>query len=55
VWELAMKDFIVYHNPDVIGKDVRAVNPLEIFTNKPAPADVVGSRVWLQGIEKEPG
>ena len=42
-----MKDFVVYHNPDRMGCDVTQMSPLSAVTNKPTPADVEGSRVWL--------
>ena len=42
-----MKDFLVYHNPDVMGIDVTKMSPLSIVTNKPVTADVKGNRVWL--------
>lgn len=49
-----MKDFVVYHNPDSMGVDVRIVNPFVIVTNKPAGNDVVGRRVWLLTGEGRP-
>ena len=42
-----MKDFLVYHNPDVMGVDVTNMSPLAIVTNKPVTDDVIGNRVWL--------
>lgn len=42
-----MKDFLVYHNPDSMGVDVRKVDPFAIVTNKPVTDDIIGSRVWL--------
>src|SRR5437879_5645103 len=41
-----MKDFVVYHNPDVFPVGIMDVDPLVAFTNKPV-SDVRGSRVWL--------
>ena len=41
-----MKDFVVYHNPDSMGKDVRSVGALSIVTNKPVD-EVKGDRVGL--------
>ena len=40
-----MKDFLVYHNPDSMGVDVRKVDPFAIVTNKPVTDDIIGSRV----------
>jgi hypothetical protein len=42
-----MKNFLVYHNPDKMHCEVTEVHALEIVTNRPAPRDAIGSRVWL--------
>lgn len=41
-----MKDFIVYHNPDSMGVDVKDVDALSIVSDKKV-GDLYGSRVWL--------
>jgi hypothetical protein len=41
-----MKDFVVYHNPDVMGLSVEKVNGLSIVTDKKVN-DIKGNRVWL--------
>ena len=41
-----MKDFVVYHNPDVFPVGIMDVDPLAAFTNKPV-SDIRGSRVWV--------
>jgi hypothetical protein len=49
-----MKDFLVYHNPDAMGVDVRKVNAFAIVTNKPVTDNVIGSRVWLLTASGKP-
>lgn len=44
--EVEMKDFVVYHNPDSMGVDVRSMDALSIVTDKKI-RDVQDSRVWL--------
>ncbi|MBK8302047.1 MAG: HNH endonuclease [Chloracidobacterium sp.] len=39
-------DFVVYHNPDVMGYSATAAQPLSVVTNKPA-GSALGGRVWL--------
>jgi hypothetical protein len=41
-----MKDYIVYHNPDVMGVEVTNADGRSIVTNKNV-GDVRGSRIWL--------
>jgi hypothetical protein len=49
-----MNEYVVYHNPDVMGSSVLEVATPSIVTNKPAPADLIGSRVWLLTGEGRP-
>ncbi|MBK9528105.1 MAG: hypothetical protein IPO41_07235 [Acidobacteria bacterium] len=48
-----MKDFIVYHNPDIMGYPVSNHGTLSVLTNKKV-TDVVGDRVWLLTGEGRP-
>ena len=48
-----MKDYIVYHNPDVMGYPASQVNTLEIVTNHVAKKATDG-RVWLLTGEGRP-
>lgn len=48
-----MNDYVVYHNPDVMGYDAIDVENLGIYTSK-VPGNVVGSRVWLVTGEGKP-
>lgn len=41
-----MDNFVVYHNPETMGYDARAVSDFSIVTSKPV-VSVVGQRVWL--------
>jgi len=41
-----MKDYIVYHNPDVMGVEVTNADGRSVVTNKKV-GDVRGSRIWL--------
>jgi hypothetical protein len=49
-----MKDYIVYHNPDVMKRPVMSVDPWAIVTNKPVRDEIIGSRVWLITGEGKP-
>jgi|SRR6478609_321102 len=48
-----MKDFVVYHNPDVMGQSVEQVDGLSIVTDKKV-SDMQGNRVWLMTGEGTP-
>ncbi len=48
-----MADYVVYHNPDVMGYGALDVGDLSIYTNKD-PGNVAGSRVWLLTGEGSP-
>jgi len=48
-----MKDYVVYHNPEVMGHAAGNVDPFSVVTNKKV-ADVRGSRVWLLTGEGAP-
>lgn len=48
-----MTDYVVYHNPDVMGYGALDVDNLSIYTNKD-PGNVIGSRVWLLTGEGSP-
>lgn len=48
-----MPEYVVYHNPKVMGYNVLDVERLAIYTNK-RPADAVGARVWLVTGEGSP-
>jgi hypothetical protein len=41
------RQFIQYHNPDTMGYDASTLTEFAVFTNKPAPQDIIGSKVWL--------
>lgn len=48
-----MTDFVVYHNPDVMGYPAIDVDRLAIYTDK-KPGSIAGSRVWLLTGEGKP-
>jgi hypothetical protein len=48
-----MKDFAVYHNPDVMGLSVEKIDGLSIVTDKKV-SDMQGHRVWLMTGEGRP-
>lgn len=48
-----MKDFVVYHNPDVMGGEASTVSPVSVVTNKNV-GNVIGDRVWLLTGEGSP-
>ena len=48
-----MKDFVIYHNPDVFPKGIMDVDPFAVFTDKTV-SDVRGDRVWLLTGEGNP-
>jgi hypothetical protein len=49
-----MKDYVVYHNPDVMGHPATSVDPCRIVTNKTVTEEIIGSRVWLITGEGRP-
>jgi hypothetical protein len=42
-----MKEYLVYHNPDVMGFELTNAREFSIVTNKKVGNDVRGSRIWL--------
>jgi hypothetical protein len=47
------RDYVVYHNPDVMGYSATGAKPLSIVTNKPVKS-AIGKRVWLITGEGNP-
>jgi hypothetical protein len=48
-----MKDFVVYHNPDVMGVSVKKGNAFSVVTDKKV-SGMQGNRVWLMTGEGPP-
>src|SRR5207253_10871667 len=48
-----MKDFVIYHNPDAMGRSARELTQLSIVTDKPV-SNIQGDRIWLLTGEGQP-
>lgn len=49
-----MPDYVVYHNPDKRGFSAAECTDFRVLANKPAPNEVIGSRIWLLTGEGRP-
>ena len=48
-----MKDFVIYHNPEVMGRSASELVEFSVVTNKPV-SNIEGDRVWLVTGEGRP-
>jgi hypothetical protein len=48
-----MRDFLIYHNPDSMGRSARELTELAVVTDKPV-SSIQGDRIWLLTGEGQP-